>query len=735
MKSKMFTNQKTTSSFRERQKIAQLVGAVPNEYQELAHETRQRCKESDRVPDAMRTSVESLLGRSVPPSPSGTVSADDRNSIQRKQYLAMMEAARLSRSLQDHNSGLTPNQKQKRLAMLKLLLEKYPLAAPFVNSRQAEFQHPGTAKPTDGANEKVFWQLLLDDANMTFDESQKLARRFEQPSASFARYAIILQNKSFPYERQLKLIIEENLRQTLRAIRTFCEADPCKTFAIDPHHLSQETLAYEGVELRAVEKSICSCGLNSKADVVPDWASPASQAVVSASAAACLMFPPSCPIAVASAVAHAAVEVTQAAAATVDYVRSSTTSEVAEALPGASGPGLTTTAQQTADDRLKMEQSGAAAVTSVGGAVASVPITKALRVPAAKPKNAASPSPQASTGRASAAPGRPARLIATFKSEEGRRLRMESLPADPSEFGEGAKWIIIRPAEGGEPLVQFVSHHGGQAFDDITFSDPEAAASALAALFKPAAAKGRDLEGEILDVLESAQEPGSRVAFRLTDSEVQKGLGVVVQAPGRFRGSSIPMAKNPLNASSELAALKKQSRPSLVSRLRHRDRSTRSKPEDLPEYSDHDILFLYQTVAHREVNRELKMGGAAVSSKTKAFTRRLVSILDRMPPYQGATVRFEELSALEMETYANAIVTGEPITMKIFLSTSKTERGAKAGAVGSNTLFRIKGRSGRDISTPGDVEEEVLFKPGTRFRVTGESQRGSVKIYDLEEIS
>ncbi len=119
----------------------------------------------------------------------------------------------------------------------------------------------------------------------------------------------------------------------------------------------------------------------------------------------------------------------------------------------------------------------------------------------------------------------------------------------------------------------------------------------------------------------------------------------------------------------------------------------------------------------------------------------LKAALDKLPTFKGETWRG---TCIPNDAAAKMKVQGV-YRDKAFMSTSK-ERKVSEGFLGTPMhcafgMLKIKGRTGRDLEQLKNGEEEVIFAPGTRFRITklNKSERPlapgidrMVAYYDLE---
>lgn len=136
----------------------------------------------------------------------------------------------------------------------------------------------------------------------------------------------------------------------------------------------------------------------------------------------------------------------------------------------------------------------------------------------------------------------------------------------------------------------------------------------------------------------------------------------------------------------------------------------------------------YTRHSYMEINDALREG--VMTKELQSYAKILNSALDKMPKYEGVVFRGSTLSKDYLNKYINALKNNETITEDTFLSTSMNV--STANEFG-RCVFEIKSKTGRDIreiSAYGEKEDEVLFRSGTRFKVTSfESYEGDGATY------
>lgn len=150
---------------------------------------------------------------------------------------------------------------------------------------------------------------------------------------------------------------------------------------------------------------------------------------------------------------------------------------------------------------------------------------------------------------------------------------------------------------------------------------------------------------------------------------------------------------------------------------------------------EHKRAIVAYTGSHyRTVNRALREGSA--SPETMRYAELLNEALSLSPKYQGEVTRGITLLGDELKQFVadhqKALVTGETVVHKGFISTSKGERAAFNG----NVILHIDAKHGvyvRPLSLhPG--ENEVLLRHQARFNVRDVKQEGGTWHLYLSEV-
>jgi len=121
-----------------------------------------------------------------------------------------------------------------------------------------------------------------------------------------------------------------------------------------------------------------------------------------------------------------------------------------------------------------------------------------------------------------------------------------------------------------------------------------------------------------------------------------------------------------------------------------------------------------------------KMGAADLQ-----YAENLTTALDALPNYSGTTWRGSD--GYEPDDYYQKNI-GSAIEWRGFLSTSKSRE--QAESFGMGPLFKIKSKKGKWIEKYSDIpeEQEVLFKPRTKFKVLKVEKGKGRDVVHLEEV-
>jgi hypothetical protein len=125
----------------------------------------------------------------------------------------------------------------------------------------------------------------------------------------------------------------------------------------------------------------------------------------------------------------------------------------------------------------------------------------------------------------------------------------------------------------------------------------------------------------------------------------------------------------------------------------------------------------YSTNLYPGFNGPLRAGIHQLTGDEAALTKLAVSGLNKLPPYTGQVYRHGQ----NFNGYARVNRVGAIVSDMAFLSTAGDQKGCVTGGEYHEVLEVLKSKTGRDVSPLsafGKGEAEVLFRPGTQFRVT-----------------
>jgi hypothetical protein len=137
---------------------------------------------------------------------------------------------------------------------------------------------------------------------------------------------------------------------------------------------------------------------------------------------------------------------------------------------------------------------------------------------------------------------------------------------------------------------------------------------------------------------------------------------------------------------------------------------------------------------YRTLNSSLRDGQYAGDLKLQAFVDAAQHGLAKMPKFKGLTSRgITTLTPQMKESMLKTYRVGAIVEDNAFISSSEGERAAFSGPV----FHRIQSKTGVyvDPYSRHKGEREVLYAPGTQFRVTGMTQTpAGTYIIDMEEV-
>ncbi|MBD2072903.1 DUF4157 domain-containing protein [Phormidium sp. FACHB-592] len=154
----------------------------------------------------------------------------------------------------------------------------------------------------------------------------------------------------------------------------------------------------------------------------------------------------------------------------------------------------------------------------------------------------------------------------------------------------------------------------------------------------------------------------------------------------------------------------------------HRSLKTKAEAAQTQKpYKKHklgEIMALtgYTTDFYGDVNTPLRKQDSSLNSKTMSWAKAGISGLNKLPKYEGATYRHTGL----IPGYKELNQEGAIVSDLAFSSSATSQAGCASAAKQHDVLEIIMSKTGRDIKDASVFEKgegEVLFRPGTEFRV------------------
>lgn len=135
----------------------------------------------------------------------------------------------------------------------------------------------------------------------------------------------------------------------------------------------------------------------------------------------------------------------------------------------------------------------------------------------------------------------------------------------------------------------------------------------------------------------------------------------------------------------------------------------------------------YTDKGYERINQQLRDHRLTPATATKIAI--LTAALDQLPAFRGDVYRGTTLSDRDLLERYRAV--GSEVIEPAFTSASRSP----LKMYGGNVLFYVVSKRGRDVShwSAQPEEEEVLFRPGTRFKVLAFEQSGGDFEIFLEE--
>jgi hypothetical protein len=155
--------------------------------------------------------------------------------------------------------------------------------------------------------------------------------------------------------------------------------------------------------------------------------------------------------------------------------------------------------------------------------------------------------------------------------------------------------------------------------------------------------------------------------------------------------------------------------------------------EEYPEMKREEIVAIdmYGNTTYRKVNGILRHEAQDEFPFEKNFEKLMNKGLDKLPDFTGTVYRGGNFDRITLDAYKDAFKTGKAITEKGFTSTSQETSSAFEG----DTFFIIKSKTGKpvdkimELGNEGPSEAEVIFRSGTKFKVTEYKTEKVTKTY------
>jgi len=155
---------------------------------------------------------------------------------------------------------------------------------------------------------------------------------------------------------------------------------------------------------------------------------------------------------------------------------------------------------------------------------------------------------------------------------------------------------------------------------------------------------------------------------------------------------------------------------------------------NLPELTEVEAsaITTYTGSAYKQLNNSLRDGKYAGDTALQAYVEAAQHGLAKMPKYQGISSRGMSFGQEELKKVLATYRKGAVIEDSAFVSTSYDEQAAFSG----NVYMRVNGKTGVNVSQYSKYqgEREVLFMPGTRFRIDEVKNEGGKYIITVTEV-
>lgn len=149
---------------------------------------------------------------------------------------------------------------------------------------------------------------------------------------------------------------------------------------------------------------------------------------------------------------------------------------------------------------------------------------------------------------------------------------------------------------------------------------------------------------------------------------------------------------------------------------------------------EHESLSInkYTGSFYDQINTYLRNGKKPSDELYNSYINIASKGLNKLKSFEGDVYRGSGLNEAAFNTYVKALNNGKPVIEKAFFSTSKdiTKKFDK------NTIYKIKSKTGKLVEELSEYqsEQEVLFKPNTKFKIISAIKNDFGFEIEMEEI-
>ena len=149
-------------------------------------------------------------------------------------------------------------------------------------------------------------------------------------------------------------------------------------------------------------------------------------------------------------------------------------------------------------------------------------------------------------------------------------------------------------------------------------------------------------------------------------------------------------------------------------------------------WEDKEALWDYSGDGYRPMNKGLR-GEMEISDELQERIDAVDRALSKLPSHEGKTFRGLPFR-FEAASLKDSFRVGETFSDGAFFSTSSAKR--KAESFGEDCLLTVLGKTGKKIDkySGAEKEKEVLFRPGTVFKVTAVKKKDQRRRCDGKRI-